>query len=93
MTNAPPPPKTIVFYLMPEFTMIAFTAAIEPLRSANRVLGYEAYSWRLASKSGEPVTASCGVQVTADTSIEDERKLMLGERRRDPAVGLLGTPA
>ena len=84
MTNAPPPQKTIVFYLMPEFTMIAFTAAIEPLRSANRVLGYEAYTWRLASRNGEPVRASCGVEVTADTSIDEERKLMLGERR--PAI-------
>jgi len=81
MINAPAPQKTIVFYLMPEFTMIAFTAAIEPLRGANRVLGYDAYTWRLASKSGEPVTASNGVEVRVDTSIDEERKLMLGERR------------
>jgi transcriptional regulator GlxA family with amidase domain len=81
MTNAPAPQKTIVFYLMPEFTMIAFTAAIEPMRAANRVLGYEAYKWRLASKAGEPVTASCGIEVSVNTSIDDERKLMLGERR------------
>ena len=81
MTNAPAPQKTIVFYLMPEFTMIAFTAAIEPLRGANRVLGYEAYKWRLVSKDGGTVTASNGVEVRADTSIDDERKLMLGEKR------------
>lgn len=81
MTNAPTLPKTIVFYLQPEFTMIAFTAAIEPLRGANRILGYEAYTWRLASKTGEPVTASNGVQVSVDTSIEEERKLMLGQHR------------
>jgi transcriptional regulator GlxA family with amidase domain len=81
MKNAPAPQKTIVFYLMPEFTMIAFTAAIEPLRGANRVLGYEAYKWRLVSKNGESVTASNGVEVKADTSIDEERKLMLGEKR------------
>ncbi|TCD15057.1 GlxA family transcriptional regulator [Oricola cellulosilytica] len=75
--------KTIVFYLMPEFTMIAFTAAIEPLRGANRILGREAYVWRIASRDGGPVTASNGVQVAASSSIEDERKLMLGEHRPD----------
>jgi transcriptional regulator GlxA family with amidase domain len=81
MTDASAPRKTVVFYLLPEFTMIAFTAAIEPLRTANRVLGYSAYEWRLASKDGQPVTASNGVQVTVNTSIEDERKLMLGQHR------------
>lgn len=79
--NASAPVRTIVFYLMPEFTMIAFTAAIEPLRSANRVLGYDAYRWRLASRDGNPVTASNGVNVSVDSSIEDERKYMLGENR------------
>jgi hypothetical protein len=63
MTNAPAPQKTVVFYLQPEFTMLAFCAAIEPLRGANRVLGYDAYKWRLVSKTGEPVTASNGVEV------------------------------
>ena len=81
MTDSSALRKTIVFFLMPEFTMIAFTAALEPLRSANRALGYDAYSWRLASRDGQPVTASNGVTVSVDTSIDDERKLMLGQHR------------
>ena len=35
--------------------LIAFATAIEPLRSANRMLGFEAYRWRLASADGKPV--------------------------------------
>ena len=46
---------TLVFFLVPDFTMIAFATALDPLRSANRMLGYEAYRWRLASIDGKPV--------------------------------------
>ena len=30
--------KTVVFYLVPDFTMLAFTSAVEALRLANAVL-------------------------------------------------------
>ncbi|MCK1978242.1 hypothetical protein LNK15_14500, partial [Jeotgalicoccus huakuii] len=35
--------RSIVFFLVPNFSMIAFATAIEPLRIANRMLGYDAY--------------------------------------------------
>lgn len=61
--------------------MIAFATALEPLRSANRMLGYEAYKWRLASADGKPVRASNGVECGVDTSLEEERRHMSGEGR------------
>ena len=61
--------------------MIAFATALEPLRSANRMLGYEAYRWRLASVDGQPVRASNGVECGVDTSLEEERRRMSGEGR------------
>ena len=73
--------RTIVFFLVPEFSMIAFTTAIEPLRVANRMLGRKVYSWRLASEDGKPVTASNGVECAVSTSVESERRLMTGEGR------------
>jgi len=75
------PQRTIVFYLLPEFTMIAFASAIEPLRAANRMAGFQAYSWRLASADGKPVRASNGVEVAVDTSLEEERRKMSGPER------------
>ncbi|TIU65492.1 MAG: AraC family transcriptional regulator, partial [Mesorhizobium sp.] len=54
--------RSFVFFLVPDFTMIAFATALDPLRSANRMLGYEAYRWRLASIDGKPVRASNGVE-------------------------------
>ncbi len=61
--------------------MVAFATALEPLRIANRMLGYEAYRWRLASLDGKPVTASNGVICAVNTSLDDERRKMAGPDR------------
>ena len=79
--NTKPLKRSIVFFLVPNFSMIAFATAIEPLRIANRMLGYEAYRWRLASADGTPVTASNGVEVAVNTSLADERRSLTGEAR------------
>lgn len=81
MTGTAVNPRSFVFFLVPDFSMIAFATALEPLRLANRMLGYDAYSWRLSSTDGKPVTASNQVQCAVDSSLEDERKYMTGAER------------
>ena len=66
--------RSFVFYLLPQFSMMAFATAIEPLRIANRLLGYEAYTWRLASDDGEDVRASNGIVCSVESSLADERR-------------------
>ncbi len=78
MNARPALKRTIVFLLVPDFSMIAFATAIEPLRLANRMLGYESYRWRLASADGKPVSASNGVSIAANTSLDDERRMLMG---------------
>lgn len=73
--------RSIVFFLIPDFTMMAFAAALEPLRAANRMAGHEAYQWRLASSDGLPVRASNGVEVAVSSSLADERRMMTGHER------------
>jgi len=73
--------RSIVFFLVPDFTMMAFATALEPLRAANRMLGFEAYRWRLASVDGKSVRASNGVECSVHTSLEDERRKMAGAER------------
>ncbi len=75
--------RSYVFFLVEEFSMIAFSMAIEPLRIANRMVGHKAYKWRIASLDGEPVTASNGVVINANTSLAEERRALLGEQRPD----------
>ena len=61
----------LAFLLVPDFSMIAFTSVIEPLRLANRVMGHDAFSWRVLSANGSPVAASNGVAVATEGSYSD----------------------
>ncbi|MEO9337956.1 GlxA family transcriptional regulator [Mesorhizobium sp. SB112] len=78
--------RSLVFFLIPDFTMVAFATALEPLRIANRMIGYEAYKWRLASIDGKPVRASNGVECAVNTSLDDERRKMAGPERPSMAI-------
>ncbi len=62
--------QKIHFLLIPNFSMIAFSSAIEALRLANRALGRTAYEWRLISEDGEPVEASNRAVVNANCSLD-----------------------
>jgi AraC family transcriptional regulator, glycine betaine-responsive activator len=66
-------PASVGFVLVPNFSMIAFASALEPLRLANRVAGTEIFAWRTYSLDGLPVTASNGVSVAADATYGDLR--------------------
>jgi len=61
--------QKIGFLLMPDFSMIAFTAAIEPLRAANRLNRKPLYDWQSYSLDGLPVTASNHVAITPDDAL------------------------
>lgn len=63
------PPQRILFLLVPDFSMMAFTACIEPLRVANRMAERPLYDWCLISADGRPVTASNGVPVVPGAAI------------------------
>ncbi|PZN52305.1 MAG: AraC family transcriptional regulator [Proteobacteria bacterium] len=78
--------RSFVFFLVPDFTMVAFATALDPLRIANRMLGYEAYKWRLTSIDGNPVRASNGVECAVDTSLDEERRRMAGSDRPSMAI-------
>ena len=69
MTDSTPKLINIGFLLLDEFTMMAFTAAIEPLRMANRLLERDQYAWNLITQDGQPCRASNGIAVQADHSL------------------------
>jgi AraC family transcriptional regulator, glycine betaine-responsive activator len=64
-------PERFAFVLVPNFSMIAFAAALEPLRIANRMADRELYSWQIVAKDGGPVRASNGCLVTTDQALAD----------------------
>ncbi|NHR07146.1 GlxA family transcriptional regulator [Chromobacterium haemolyticum] len=54
----------IAFLLLDQFSMIAFSNAVEPLRMANYLSRKKLYRWSLLSADGEPVSASNGLSLS-----------------------------
>lgn len=58
--------RDFYFLLLPKMTMLAFSAALEPLRIANQLTGKCLYRWFLLSEDGLPVRCSNGVSIVVD---------------------------
>jgi AraC family carnitine catabolism transcriptional activator len=61
-----PGPEPIGFLLIPHFSLMAFSSAVEPLRVANRLSGRRLFEWRTVSADGGDVAASNGMAIAAD---------------------------
>jgi len=68
------PAKDFYFLLMPNLTMLAFSAAVEPLRVANQVSGKELYRWFVMTNDAAPVRCSNGIVLTPDSGLQDVPK-------------------
>jgi len=64
-------PLRFGFLLVPKFSMIAVSSAIEPLRMANRLSGEKLYEWPVITIDGENVYASNELTIPANYSIEN----------------------
>ncbi len=56
-------PLTIALFVLPQASILEVASALDPLRSANRFLGREAYRWRVVSPDGRPVPLTCGIEL------------------------------
>lgn len=70
-------PYCVGFLLVDNFTLIALSTAVEPLRVANQMAGTELYSWKLLTADGGHARASDGITVMPDASIEQEHSFDL----------------
>lgn len=59
-------PRVFNFLVLPNFTFIAYAAAIEPLRLANRISGRQLYAWSTIALDPGPTVASNGLAISAD---------------------------
>lgn len=62
-------PRDFYFLMLPKMTMLAFSAAVEPLRIANQLTGQCLYRWFLMTEDGQPVRCSNGVSIVADSAL------------------------
>ena len=63
-------PLRLGFVLIPRFSMIAFTSAVEPLRIANRLSGRQLYAWELYSVDGATVRSSSNIELHPEGAID-----------------------
>ena len=63
-------PQAFALILLPEFTMMPVTSAIEPLRLANRFAEKVLYTWTMHSIDGKPVSASNGLLTMVNGDLE-----------------------
>jgi transcriptional regulator GlxA family with amidase domain len=66
-------PRDFYFLMLPKMTMLAFSAAVEPLRIANQLTGKCLYRWYLLSEDGQPVRCSNGVSIVVDGGLAHTR--------------------
>ena len=59
------------FFLVPNFTLLAFSSAVEPLRMANKLSNQELYRWFTISVDGNPVASSSGIRIPSDYAMTD----------------------
>ena len=63
--------KKFAFLLVDKFSMFSLAAAIDTVRSANRLLGRDVYEWLTVSADGESVIASNGLPLKVDYAVAD----------------------
>ncbi|RWL96743.1 MAG: GlxA family transcriptional regulator [Mesorhizobium sp.] len=66
--------RSFSFYLLPSFSLQAFSCAVEVLRLANEAIGRNVYSWQVISEDGQPIMSSCRLAVSADSALRNERE-------------------
>lgn len=62
-------PRRFVFVLLPNFTLLCFSAAIEALRIANRMANQPLYDWAFVGEGGDRITCSSGVPFVLDSDL------------------------
>ena len=64
-------PLRVAYLLIPEFPMMSFAAAIEPMRSANRMSERRLFEWTLVSVEGSEVPTSSGIRIPAQCRLDE----------------------
>lgn len=69
IANLPARTTTVGFVLVPDFALMTYAAAVEPLRAANTLSGRTLYRWWHACPGDVPAAASNGLSIRPDTAI------------------------
>lgn len=59
-------PLTLALLVLPQSSILEVASTLDPLRSANRHLGHDAYRWRVVSPGGRAVPLTCGIELPSN---------------------------
>lgn len=62
------------FLLLPNFSLIALSSAVDPLRLANQVLGRRVFDYVTIGLRAEPVLSSDGIRLLPDQALGDSNQ-------------------
>ena len=84
-------PLTLALLVLPQSSILEVASTLDPLRSANRHLGHEAYRWRVVSPDGKPVPLTCGIELPSSGTLAaaegaDALILIVGYRQSEVAA-------
>lgn len=63
--------QQIALVLVPGFSMVGFTATVEPLYTANRLVGRELFTVTLVTRSGPSAVSGSGFSIPVQANLED----------------------
>jgi len=70
MEPAGQPKQRYAFLTLSNYSLIAVSNALEPLRMANRIAGQEPYEWRIVTLDGRPVPSSSGLELLPTQALD-----------------------
>lgn len=66
--------RRVGFLTLNEFTLMAFSSAIEVMRMANHLIGREYYEWTVMTADGRAVASSSGLSLSSPASYDDANR-------------------
>ncbi len=87
-------PLTLAALVLPQASILEVASVLDPLRSANRHLGVEAYRWRIVSPGGAAVPLTCGIELPSSGTLQaaegaDALVIIAGYRQSEGATKAL----
>jgi len=72
-------PLDIAILVLPRASILEVASVLDPLRSANRQMGREAFRWRVVSPDGAAVPLTCGIELpsSGDLKVADGADAMI----------------
>lgn len=56
-------PLTLALLVLPQSSILEVASTLDPMRSANRHLGHDAYRWRVVTPDGRAAPLTCGIEL------------------------------